>query len=98
MPAQMTINSKPLLDKLKAMSDKRHIQVVNQALREGAKVFQAAVIEEAPERVDGYRHAAPYGQSNGGSVAGVPGRPAWFAEFVPTWLWGWIRHRNVTSR
>jgi len=52
MPAQMTINSKPLLDKLKAMSDKRHIQVVNQALREGAKVFQAAVIEEAPERVD----------------------------------------------
>lgn len=48
----MTIDSKALEEKLKSLQGDAQKKIVAAALREGAKVYQAAVAEAAPERTD----------------------------------------------
>jgi HK97 gp10 family phage protein len=48
----ISIDSKSLEDKLKSLGQDVQDRIINTALREGAKVYQAAVSEAAPERLD----------------------------------------------
>lgn len=50
--ATLTIDSRALEERLKSLSDKQVAKIVTTALREGAKVYQAAVVESAPIRTD----------------------------------------------
>lgn len=52
MGMTFTIDSKALEAKLRSMTDKKQLQLMTRALREGAKVYQAEVVEQAPERTD----------------------------------------------
>jgi len=52
MATTFTIDSKALEAKLRSMTDKKQLQIMTAALREGAGVFKQEVVQQAPERTD----------------------------------------------
>lgn len=54
MPASLTIDSKALEARLKSLSAQTQEKIIRASLRAGAEVFKAAVVENTPERVEGF--------------------------------------------
>jgi hypothetical protein len=57
MPSSLTIDSKALQEKLKSLSGKTQERIMRTSLRSGAEVFKSSVIENTPERIEGWSEA-----------------------------------------